>query len=153
MSRERERKILARNRKARHDYEILDTFEAGMVLKGTEVKAARQGRVQLKDGYVAIRDGEAWLVGSHISPYSHGNRTNHDPDRDRKLLLRRSEIDKLFGATTRKGLTVVPLEMVLDGPWIKVRIALARGKKLYDKRESARRKAMEDEMRRIESEW
>ena len=145
--------MLASNRKARHDYEILDTFEAGMVLKGTEVKSARDGRVQLKDSYVEIRNGEAWLVGAHISPYTHGNRENHDPDRARKLLLERHEIDKLFGQTTLKGLTIVPLDMVLDGPWIKVQIALARGKKLYDKRETERRKEMEKEMRRIKAEY
>jgi SsrA-binding protein len=153
MSRKGERRVLASNRKARHDYEILETFEAGLVLQGTEVKSAREGKVQLKDSYVEVRDGEAWLVGAHISPYSHGNRENHDPDRSRKLLLSRREIDKLLGQTTLKGLTVVPLDMILDGAWIKLQIALARGKKLFDKRETERRKEMEKEMRRLRAEY
>jgi SsrA-binding protein len=129
---------LASNRRARHDYEILDRFEAGIVLHGTEVKSVRAGKVQLREAYVTVRAGEAWLVGAHISPYSHGNRSNHDPDRDRKLLLHRREIDKIFGRTTIQGLTCVPLNVHLKGNKIKVEIALARGKKLHDKREAAR---------------
>lgn len=131
-------KTLAANRRARHDYEILDKFEAGVVLLGTEVKSARAGKVQLRDAYVTVRDGEAWLVGAHISPYTHGNRSNHDPDRDRKLLLHRREIDKIFGRTTLQGLTCVPLDLHLEGNKIKVAIALARGKKLHDKRDAER---------------
>ena len=138
---------LAANRRARHDYHIGDRFEAGMVLTGTEVKAIREGRIQLKDGYVEIRDGEAWLIGAHISPYTHGNRENHAPERDRKLLLRRREIDKLYGRTQLRGATIVPLSVYLRGNLIKLEIALAEGKKRYDKREDERRKEMDREAR------
>ena len=140
-----ERRVLASNRRARHDYEILETFEAGLALKGTEVKAARTGKVQLKEAYVEVRNGEAWLVGAHISPYSHGNIMNHVPDRDRKLLLGRREIDRLFGRTLLAGLTVVPLAMVLKGNWIKLEIALAKGKKLHDKRQAAKERIAREE--------
>lgn len=140
-------RTLASNRKARHDYEILETFEAGMQLSGTEVKSARAGKVQLKESHVEIRDGQAWLVGAHISPYSHGNRENPAPERPRRLLLHRRELERLFGQSQIKGLTIVPLDLYLKGNWIKVRIALARGKKLYDKRETERRKEQDREMR------
>jgi SsrA-binding protein len=138
-------KVLARNRKARHDYHVLETFEAGLALTGTEVKSAREGKVQLKDSYVEVRDGQAWLVGAHISPYSHGNRQNHDPERPRKLLLHRREIDKLMGRSMIKGQTVVPLAVYLKGSWIKVELALAQGKKLYDKRRAEREKVVKRE--------
>lgn len=138
---------LARNRRARHDYNLLETFDAGMALAGTEVKSIRQGKIQLKDSHVEIRDGEAFLVGAHVSPYSHGNRENHDPERPRKLLLRRREIEKLYGKSQGAGVTIVPLEVFLDGNWIKVTIALAQGKKLFDKREAEKKKQQEDEMR------
>ena len=138
-------KVLARNRKARHDYHILETFEAGMELTGTEVKSARDGKVQLKDSYVEVRDGQAWVVGAHISPYSHGNRQNHDPERPRKLLLHRREIDKLMGRSMIRGQTVVPLAVYLKGSWIKVELALAQGKKLYDKRRAEREKVVKRE--------
>jgi len=140
-----ERKVLASNRRARHDYEILETFEAGLALKGTEVKAARAGKVQLKESYVEVREGEAWLVGAHISPYSHGNIMNHVPDRDRKLLLSRRQIDRLFGRSILAGQTVVPLQMYLKGNWIKLEIALAKGKKLHDKRQAAKEKIANEE--------
>lgn len=130
------KRLLASNKKARHDYEILETFEAGIALKGTEVKAARAGKVQLKDSYVEVRNGEAWLIGVHISPYSHGNRMNHMPERDRKLLLHKREIDRIFGRTTIEGQTAVPLEVYVRDNWIKVTIALAKGKKMYDKRQA-----------------
>ncbi len=146
-TRKRPVKVLAKNRKARHDYHVLETFTAGMALKGTEVKSVREGKVQLKDSYVEVRDGQAWLVGAHISPYSHGNRENHDPERPRKLLLHRREIDKLMGRTTIKGQTVVPLAVLLDGSWIKVEIALAQGKKLYDKRQAEKEKRIDREAR------
>lgn len=147
MSKEAPVKVLARNRKARHDYHVLETFEAGIELTGTEVKSARAGKVQLKDSYVEVRGGQAWLVGAHISPYTHGNRENHDPERPRKLLLHRREIDKLFGRSIIKGQTIVPLAVYLRGSWIKIEIALAQGKKLYDKRRAQKDKVVEREMR------
>lgn len=137
---------LASNKKARHDYHILETFEAGIQLHGTEVKSAREGRVQLKDSYVELRDGQAFLVGVHISPYSHGNRENRDPDRVRRLLLKKREIDRLFGRTQLKGLTVVPLAVYLKGNWIKVEIALVQGKKLYDKRQVEKARELDREV-------
>jgi len=136
---------LAANRRARRDYELLEKLEAGVALTGTEVKSARAGRIQLKDSYVEIRDGEAWWLGAHISPYTHGNRENHDPERPRKLLLHRREIDRLMGATVRRGLTVIPLAVYLKGNNIKLEIALAQGRKLYDKREAKRRQEQERE--------
>ena len=141
-----EAKVLAQNRRARHDYHLLETLEAGLVLVGTEVKSARAGKVQLKDAFVEIRGGEAHLLRAHISPYEHGNRQNHDPERPRKLLLRRREIDRLQGKVQAGGLTVVPLRILARGSWIKVEIALAQGKKLYDKRESEKRKEQQREM-------
>lgn len=137
---------LASNRRAQHDYEILERFEAGLELTGTEVKSARSGRVQLKDSYVDFRNNEAYLVGAHISPYSHGNRENHDPERPRRLLLKKREIEKLFGRTLLKGLTVIPLSLYLQGNWIKVELALAQGKKLYDKRAAERKKEQDREV-------
>jgi SsrA-binding protein len=138
---------LATNRRARHDYEILETMEAGIALLGTEVKSARAGKIQLKDSYVEVVEGEAFLVGAHISPYSHGNRANHDPERRRKLLLNRREIERLFGRTTIQGQTCVPLSVYLKGNRIKVEIALAKGKKHYDKRQAAKAKLMDKEAR------
>lgn len=140
-----ETRLLASNKKARHDYHILETFEAGIALKGTEVKAARAGKVQLKDSYVEVRNGEAWLVGAHISPYSHGNRMNHLPERDRKLLLSRKQIDRIFGRTTMEGQTAVPLDVYLKGNWVKLTVALAQGKKLYDKRQAEKERIHQKE--------
>ena len=137
---------LASNKRARHDYHVLETYEAGIKLSGTEVKAVRSGKIQLKDSYIEFKDGQAFLVGAHISPYSHGNRENHDPEAVRKLLLRKREIDRLFGRTQLKGLTVVPLSVYLKGNWIKVEIALAQGKKLYDKRESEKTRELDREV-------
>lgn len=139
------KRVLASNRRAAHDYHILETEEAGIALSGTEVKAIRSGKVQLKDSFVEFRDGQAWLVNAHISPYSHGNRENHLPDRDRRLLLKRRQIDRLFGRTLAKGMTVVPLEVYLKGNWLKVEIALVQGKKLYDKRQAEREKELDRE--------
>ncbi len=136
---------LASNRRALHEYHVLDSLEAGIRLQGTEVKAVREGRVQLKDSYVDFKDGQAWLVGAHISAYSHGNRENHDPEQLRKLLLKKREIERLFGRTQLKGLTVVPLSVYLKGNWIKVEIALVQGKKLYDKRESEKTRELDRE--------
>lgn len=138
---------LASNKRARHDYEILETMEAGIALVGTEVKSARAGRVQLKDSYVEIRHGEAFLVGAHISPYNYGNRQNHDPERSRKLLLHRREIERILGRTTIQGQTCIPLSMYLKRHRIKLEIALAKGKKLYDKRQAARAKELDKEAR------
>ncbi len=137
---------LASNKRARHDYHILETFEAGIQLAGTEVKSVREGRVQLKDSYIELKDGQAYLVGAHISPYSHGNRENRDPERLRKLLLKKREIGRLFGRAQLKGLTVVPLAVYLKGNWIKVEIALVQGKKLYDKRETEKTRELDREM-------
>lgn len=145
--RERVVRALAVNKRARHEYHIHDTFEAGLVLTGTEVKAARDGRVQLRDGFVEFRGMDAFLAGVNISHYSHGNRENHEPVRPRKLLLGRRELDRLFGRLQAKGWTAVPLKMYLSGPWIKVEVALVQGKKLYDKRETERRREQEREAR------
>ncbi len=139
--------VLAVNRQASHNYEFLEKFEAGLVLTGTEVKSAREGSVSLKEAYGVIRAGEVWLMNCHISPFSHGNVSNHDPMRARKLLLKRSEIRKLIGRTTERGRTLVPLKMYLKKGRIKCEIALAKGKKTYDKRETERRKTIEKESR------
>lgn len=138
---------LAKNRKARHEYHIHETFEAGLALMGTEVKAARGGRIQLKEGFVEFRDGEAFLVGVHISHYSHGNRENHLPERPRKLLLKKREIERLASRSQTKGFTVVPLSMYLKGHRIKAEIALVQGKKLFDKRQAARERELDREAR------
>jgi SsrA-binding protein len=140
-----ERTLLASNRRARHDYDILETFEAGVELTGTEVKSARAGKVQLKDSYVEVRGGQAWLVGVHISPYSHGTHTNHDPERDRRLLLHRREIDRLMGRTQIQGQTAVPLAVYLRDNWIKVEVALAKGRRLHDKRQAAKERIADRE--------
>lgn len=140
-------KNLAVNRPAGHDYFLLDRFEAGMVLTGTEVKAARDGKVQLKDAYAEIRGTAAWLVNSHISHYSHGNRMNHEPVRDRKLLLHASEIEKLHSKTRERGFTLIPTRVYLKKGRIKCELALAKAKKLHDKRETERRRETEAEAR------
>lgn len=129
-------KTVARNRKAYHDYFLYDTYEAGIVLTGTEIKSVRAGRVNLRESYVQIRNGEAWLINMHISPYAAGSRENPDPKRDRKLLLHLREIYRLQSAVQEKGLTIVPLRMYLRSNRAKLEISLARGKKLYDKREA-----------------
>jgi len=138
-------KLIARNRKARHDYEILERFEAGLVLLGSEIKSLRGGNISLREGYVQIDAGEAWLVGVHIAPYEEASRFNHDPLRARKLLLHHREIDKLRTRIEEKGLTVVPLAVYLKGGWAKVEIALARGKTHSDRRHSERRRQDERE--------
>lgn len=138
--------LLARNRKARHDYVVLETLEAGIVLVGTEVKSVRAGKVQLRDAFVEFRAQEAFLVGAHISPYEQGNRENHEPLRERKLLLNRREIETFYGKSQVKGITVVPLSMYLSGNRIKVEIALVRGKTVVDKREAERRKELDREV-------
>jgi SsrA-binding protein len=140
-------KILSDNRQAGHNFFLFDRFEAGVVLAGTEVKAAKTGKVQLKDAYAEITGNEAWLVNAHISEYSHGNRENHAPGRKRKLLLHRKEIDKLLGKTREKGLALVPIKLYLKDGRVKCEIALAKGKKFHDKRESEKNREMENEAR------
>jgi len=145
-------KEIAVNRQAFHNYEILERFEAGMVLTGTEIKSARDGRVNLKDAYGLVKAGEIWLLNCHISPYSHGNYANHDPLRTRKLLLHHSEIRRLIGRTTEKGLTLVPLRLYLKNGKLKCEVALAKGRKLHDKREVERKKTIDRETRQALSE-
>jgi SsrA-binding protein len=137
----KQRKIVANNKKARHDYFIEECYEAGLVLTGTEIKSLRQGRINLKESYAKVERGELIIYGMHISPYEQGNRFNADPLRPRKLLLHRQEIRKLIGYTTLKGLTIVPLSVYINERGLaKMEIAVARGKKLYDKREDAARR-------------
>jgi SsrA-binding protein len=138
-------KILSDNRSAGHDYHLLDRYEAGLVLTGTEVKSAKNGKIQLKESYAEVNDNEAWLLNAHISEYSHGNIMNHPPVRKRKLLLHRSEIDKLRSETREKGLTIVPTKLYLKGGLIKIEIATAKGKKFHDKREAIKAKEMQAE--------
>ncbi len=134
MPREKGRTLIAQNRKARHDYHIETTYEAGIVLTGTEVKSLRQGRASLVDGYAAVEGGEVWLYGVHIPEYTQGTWTNHEPRRKRKLLLHAVEISKLMGKTRETGLTLIPLSLYFQDGYAKIEIALARGKKAYDKR-------------------
>lgn len=139
--------VIAENRKALHDYHILDTFEAGIALLGTEVKGIREGRANLRDSFARVEDGEVWLHNVHISPYSHRGYAQHDPTRKRKLLLRRAEIRKLVGRTTEKGLTLVPLRLYFKRGRVKVALSLAKGKRAHDKRETIRRREIERETR------
>jgi SsrA-binding protein len=141
-------KIVCQNRKAYHDYEILETYEAGIALTGTEVKSLREGKANLKDSYVIIKDGEAFLLNCHISPYSHGNIMNHDPVRTRKLLFHKKEIQKLMGKVAQKGFALIPLKIYFKGPWAKVEVALAKGKKIYEKRDKIREKEVKREIER-----
>ncbi|MDJ0798372.1 MAG: SsrA-binding protein SmpB [Calothrix sp. MO_167.B12] len=142
-------KVICDNRQARYLYEILETYEAGIQLVGTEVKSIRAGRINLQDGYVLIRDGEAWLLNAHISPYNaSGQFFNHEPRRTRKLLLHRQEIRKLIGKVEQQGLTLIPLKMYFKQGWIKVNIALAKGKKVHDKRETIKRRQDQRDMQR-----
>jgi SsrA-binding protein len=144
-------KIVAQNRKARHSYFIEERYEAGMVLQGTEVKALREGRANIKDGYARIKDGEIYLMDVHISPYAFGNRLNHDPLRPRKLLMHSREIHRLTGKVKEKGFSLIPLSIYFSHGRAKVALALAKGKKLYDKREALKRKAMAKEVERSQS--
>ena len=140
-------KVITTNREAYHNYHILETHETGIQLVGTEIKSIREGRVNLKDAYAMIEGGQAWLLNAHISHYSHGNRQNHDPTRDRRLLLHKREIIRLQSKTQEKGLTLVPTKLYFKGNLIKCELAVARGKKLYDKREAEARKTQEREAR------
>ncbi|MDX1978752.1 MAG: SsrA-binding protein SmpB [Bryobacteraceae bacterium] len=140
-------KVLADNRQAGHNYFLMDRMEAGVVLSGTEVKAARGGKIQLRDAYAMVEGGEVWLYNAHISEYTHGNRYNHMPTRKRKLLLHRREIDKLIGKTHEKGLALLPTKLYLKDGYVKCELALAKGKKLHDKRDDERKKTQEAEAR------
>lgn len=141
-------KIITTNKKAYHDYHIFETFNAGIVLQGTEIKSLRAGRVNLKDSFAKIEGGEAWLYKAHISPYDMGNIYNHEPERKRKLLLNRQEIRKLIAKTQELGYTIIPLKLYFSGGWAKVEIGLAKGKKLYDKRETMAKKTTQREIER-----
>lgn len=148
MAKETEEKNITVNRKARHEYSILQTYEAGIVLHGTEVKSLRQGKANLVDSHANLKDGEVWLFSAHISVYEQGNINNHEPTRPRKLLLNKSEIRKLIGKVKEKGLTLIPLRLYFKGGKVKVELALAKGKKVYDKRESIAKRDMERDQER-----
>jgi SsrA-binding protein len=141
---------VATNRKARHDYFIDETYEAGIVLSGTEIKSARAGRVNLRDSYVQVKNGELWLIDTHIAPYQQAGYSSHEPKRPRKLLMNRREINRLQSKVQEKGYTIIPLRFYLkNNKWAKVEIALARGKKLYDKRQALREHDAQREMERV----
>jgi SsrA-binding protein len=145
MARPKGEKLIVDNRRARHDYHLTDRVEAGLVLTGTEVKSLREGRASLQQAYAEVRGGEPWLVGSHISVYDQGNRENHDPDRDRKLLLHRKEVDSLAGKVRERGFTLVPTRLYWRDGRVKVELAVARGKEIRDKRRDiAKREAQRD---------
>ncbi|MBC7195727.1 MAG: SsrA-binding protein SmpB [Deferribacterales bacterium] len=141
-------KILAQNKKAFHDYEIIENFEAGIELKGTEVKSCKSGKVNLRDSFVKIKDGEAFLLNAHISEYEKGNISNHEPTRTRKLLLHKREINRLIGKAQEKGLTIIPLKIYLKKNLVKVEIALAKGKQAHDKRNTIKEKDLKKEISR-----
>ena len=147
MAKKSDWKILSENRQAGHNYHLLDRYEAGLVLTGTEVKSIRAGKMQLRDAYARIENNEAWLLNAHISEYSHGNRENHPPVRGRKLLLHRREIDKLLGLSREKGLSLIPTKVYLKEGRVKAEIAVAKGKQLHDKREAERARTAEAEAR------
>jgi SsrA-binding protein len=145
---EQGRKVIAQNRRARHDYAVIDEFEAGVALVGTEVKSLRLGRASLTDAYATVDDGEVWLRGLHIPEYTHGSWTNHEPRRTRKLLLHRKEIERLIGKTREGGLTLVPMSLYFRDGKVKCELALARGKRSYDKRQDLARRDAEREVQR-----
>ncbi|HVC22829.1 MAG TPA: SsrA-binding protein SmpB [Candidatus Dormibacteraeota bacterium] len=154
MPEEKEARLLARNRRARHEYHILEQVEAGIELWGTEVRSLRQGGAQITEAYVRIERGQAWLYGAHIQPYEFGNRQNHDPSRSRRLLLHRRQIDHLAGAVKQPGVTLVPLDMHLHRNRVKVELALGRGKREYDKRYAlAEREARRQMERGVRRDW
>lgn len=141
-------KIITQNKKAFHDYSIEETIEAGILLQGTEVKSLREGKANLKDSYVIVKDGEVFLLNCHISPYSHGNIMNHDPLRTRKLLLHKKEITKLQGKSAQKGYSLIPLKLYFKDSHVKVEVGLARGKKQYEKRETIKKREADREIER-----
>lgn len=142
-------KLISDNRRARHEYDLIEIYEAGIELSGTEVKSMRQGRANLQDSFARVDDGELWLYNCHISPYDHGNRFNHEPTRKRKLLLHRREIIKIKARMQEKGLTLVPLKLYFKRNWVKVDLALARGRHLYDKREAISKRDSKRQLDRI----
>jgi len=142
-------KVIAENRRARHEYHLLERYEAGIVLTGTEVKSLRDGGASLQQAYADVRDGEAWLIGAHIAEYGQGNVHNHDPDRDRKLLLHRREIESLIGKVRERGLTLVPTRLYFKDGKVKVEVALARGKERRDKRRDIAKRDAERQMERV----
>ena len=144
---EQGRKLIAQNRRARHDYAVIDTYEAGVALVGTEVKSIREGNVNLRDSFARVEGGEVWIYNVHINPYSHRGYSNHEPTRRRRLLLRRAEIRKLIGKTVERGMTLVPTRMYFSNGYVKVAIGLAKGKKAHDKRETVKRREAERETR------
>jgi len=148
MARPTGEKLIVDNRRARHDYHLLERFEAGLVLTGTEVKSLRDGRASLQQAYAEVRDGEAWLVGAHISVYDQGNIQNHDPDRTRKLLLHRKELSSLYGKVRERGLTLVPTKLYFRRGRVKVELALARGKDVRDKRRDLQNREAQRDMER-----
>ena len=141
-------RIAVQNRRARHEYHVLDTWEAGIVLQGTEVKSLRDGKAQIKDGYAMVRDGEVWLLNVHIPPYPPATRNNHEPERERKLLMKKREIERLIGKTREKGLTLVPTRLYFKDGRVKVELALARGKEARDKRRDVADRDAKREMER-----
>ena len=141
------------NRKARHDYHIEDTITCGLILRGTEIKSIRSGKIQLKDSFAKIENGEAWLYNCHISPYQYGNRFNHNPLRRRKLLLKKKEILKLYGKTKEKNLVLIPLKIFFSNNWAKLELALAKSKKIYDKREAIKKKELQRTIKEIKSKY
>jgi len=153
MAKAKGEKLIADNRRARHDYHLLERYEAGLVLTGTEVKALREGKATLQQAYAEVREGEAWLLGLHVPEYVQGNRTNHDPDRSRKLLMHRHEIDKVYAQVREKGMTLVPTRLYFKDGRVKVELALARGKELRDKRRDIAdrdaRRQMERELKSV----
>ena len=142
------RKVITTNKKAFHDFLILEKYNAGLVLTGTEIKSIRKGEINLKDSFAKIEDGEAWLYNAHINPYEQGNRFNHDAERKRKLLLNKNEILKMLGKVKKENYTIVPLSVYLENGWAKVEIALAKGKQLHDKREAIAKKTMDRDIAR-----
>lgn len=147
-AKEKQSRLIASNRKAYHDYHVLETFRAGIVLTGTEIKSIRAGKVSLTDGFGRLEQGELFLYGLHINPYDKGTHYNHAPDRTRKLLLTRAEIRKLIGKTKETGLTLIPLKLYFDRCWVKVELGLCKGKKLYDKRETLKSRESKREIER-----
>mgnify|MGYP001360785669 CR=1 FL=1 len=153
MPREQGRKVITTNRRARHDYTILDTYDAGIVLTGTEVKSLRAGRASLTDAFAVVTDGEVFLHGMHIPEYAQGTWTNHDPRRVRKLLLHRKEINRLIGKTQESGVTLIPLSLYFNNGWAKVELGLARGKRSYDKRQDIAKRDAQREISRALGRW